>query len=304
MKINGDIALTVVIATRNRSKSLARLLDGLAGQVDAPTFEVIVGDNGSSDDTANIVEQARERLNIHYLYEANPGKGRTLNATLKIARGELIAFTDDDVQPYPDWLAQLHKASIKYQDCKIFGGRILVDTKDIPNWIRRSYNLMILLACSHDKGTTDIYYGFNEYPFGPNMAIRQNCIISLINPYPEHIGPGTILPVGDEAIFLSKFSNPDSKDRIFISAACVTHETEPENVNFIGAFKRCYLAGRAGGMLGFPVVSPNESQQITTKSLIWARLKTCRSLRELICISTRYLGYLQGSRECRRKNGL
>lgn len=300
MKTNVDIALSVVIATRNRSKSLAQLLDGLAAQVNVPTFEVIVGDNGSSDDTAKIVERARDRLKIHYLYEEHPGKGRTLNATLKLARGDLVVFTDDDVQPDPDWLAQLYKASIKYQDCKIFGGQILADSKNVPNWIRRSFNLMILLACSHDKGTHDVHYGFNEYPFGPNMAIRRNCITSLNKPYPEYIGPGTKLPVGDESIFLSQFSPAESKDRMFIAKARVTHEIEAENVNFFGALKRCYLAGRVSGMLGFQMVSPNQSKQVSTKSLILARLKTCRSIRELICTSTRYLGYLQGRREYRK----
>lgn len=324
---NVDIALSVVIATRNRSKSLARMLDRLAEQVDAPDFEIIIGDNGSTDDTVKIVERARVHLKIRYLYEEHPGKGRTLNATLKLARGDLIVFTDDDVQPDSDWLAQLHKASIKYQDCKIFGGQILVDSKNVPNWIRRSFNLMILLACSHDKGTHDVHYGFNEYPFGPNMAIRRNCITSLNKPYPEYIGPGTELPVGDETIFLSQFSPAESKDRIFIAKARVTHEIESENVNFFGALKRCYLAGRTGGILGFSTTATGKSKNISslllisqrliacqsqgclrlptlskppevqssTLDLILARMSSCKSVRELICISARYIGFLVGS---------
>lgn len=297
------VELSLVIATRNRAAALAHLLNGLASQVDTPPFEVIIGDNGSSDDTAKVVELARDRLPIHYVREERPGKSRALNAALKLAQGELIVFTDDDVQPYPNWLACLYAASVMYPDCNIFGGRILVDLNDIPNWVFRSFNLMGLLACKHDKGKYDVRYGFNEYPFGPNMAVRRQCIDQFNNPYPEYLGPGTRLPVGDEPTFLSRFSPPDATDRMFVAAACVMHEVEAENVNFYRAFQRCYLAGRAHGMLGISHVSPDLASSVSTLSLISQRLSVCRSLRELTCISARYLGYLQGHRTYRQKEG-
>lgn len=296
-----DVEISVVIATRNRSSSLSRLINELSAQVDAPPFEVIVGDNGSSDDTPKVVKNARNRLQIHYVREERPGKSRALNAALRIAQGKLIVFTDDDVVPQPDWLSQLYSASQRYPDVNIFGGQIDVNLEDVPSWIKRSFNLMGLLTSAHNFGNSDTRYNYGQYPFGPNMAIRRNCIKSLNKPYPEYIGPGTELPVGDETMFLSPFSPADSKDRIFIASACVTHDVEAENINFFGAFKRCYLAGRGGGILGFSTAATGKSKIISTSSLISQRLITCRSLRELICITIRFFGYLQGHYERRKK---
>lgn len=296
--MTNEIQISVLVATRNRAGSLARLLDGLANQRGAPPFEVIVGDNGSSDNTEVVAQRAQSRLNIKYIYDDRPGKSRALNTALKQSQGDLIVFTDDDIQPDPNWLACLHDASIAYPDCNIFGGKILTDLNKVPKWISRSYNLTVLLTCKHDIGNTDIRYGFHEYPFGPNMAVRKRCLSALNNPYPEYLGPGNNYPVGDEAAFFLLFSPPDAKDRMFVASACVVHEIEDENILFISAAKRCYLAGRTSGMLGFPIVSSHESKQTSTLSLILARLKTCRSFRELFCTSLRYLGYLQGRREC------
>ena len=296
--------ISVVLATRNRSASLASLLSGLYAQVNAPPFEVIVGDNGSSDDTPAVVETARSRLQIKYMREDRPGKSRALNAALRLAQGKLIVFTDDDVQPYPDWLACMYAASIAYPECNIFGGRIVVDLNNVPAWVSRSYNLMGLLACKHDRGNVDCRYGYNEYPFGPNMAVRRHCLTGYNNPYPEHLGPGSVFPVGDESAFFLLFSPPEATDRLFVARSCVIHEVEEENIMFFSAAKRCYLAGRANGMQGFEVYLPHESAHVSTKSLIFARLKTCRSLRELFCITVRYLGYRHGYYEFQKKRHL
>ena len=294
MEVNTGIALSVIVATRNRSRSLARLLNGLAEQTDAPLFEVIVGDNGSSDDTADVIESARKQLLIRSVYEECPGKSRALNAALKLARGKLILFTDDDVQPYPDWISKIFAASLQYPHVNIFGGRIDVNLDAVPNWIKRSHNLMRLLTCAHHHGDSDTLYSYGQYPFGPNMAIRRNCIVSSNHAYPEHLGPGSNIPVGDESVFLLQFSPLNAMDRMFVPAACVKHEIEAENVNFFGALKRCYMAGQVSGMLGMSNATPAVDAPASTLTLILQRLSACRSLRELTCISARYLGYLKG----------
>jgi glycosyltransferase involved in cell wall biosynthesis len=299
--MKNDLFISIIIATRNRAKFLSRLLNGLVMQADSPGFEVIIGDNGSSDNTTEVVERAKMNLNIHYVCEKRPGKGRTINAALKHAHGDLIVFTDDDVEPNNKWIVKIHSAAKNYPDYNVFGGRILVDMKSVPSWVARSFNLMGLLTSCHDKGKRNVHYGYSEYPFGPNMAVRRSCIDKLNKPYPEHLGPGTKLPVGDEATFLSQFSPPEATDRLFVASACVMHAVEAENVFFINAIKRCFLAGLVHGMLGIFNVSHDNNRPASTISLITQRLSVCRSLREIACISSRYFGYLQGSRIHRRK---
>ena len=293
-----DIAITVVVATRNREALLARLLDGLAKQFNAPPFEVIVGDNGSSDNTSGVVEKARDRLQIHYVLEKRPGKGRVINAALRFARGGLVVFTDDDTVPQHDWLFQLYAASQKYPDVDIFGGKIEVDLRCVPVWIQRSFNLMGLLTSAHNLGDIDTIYPYGQYPFGPNMAIRRHLLAGRKSPYPVNLGPGTDYPVGDETAFLMQFSPLDSQDRLFIPTAKVFHEVEEENLTLFGAIKRCYLSGKVHGRVFPPGASEKQQNRISTFSLILARIGTCRSFRELLCISVRYIGFL-----LRRFNG-
>ena len=290
-----DVEISVVIATLNRSSSLTRLINELSAQVDAPPFEVIVGDNGSSDDTRRVVENARDRLQVHYVQEERPGKSRALNAALRFARGELIIFTDDDVIPQPDWLSQLYSAAQRYPDMNIFGGQIDVNLEEVPSWIKRSFNLMGLLTSAHNHGESDTRYKYGQYPFGPNMAIRRHLLTGHEAPYPVHLGPGTDCPVGDESVFFMKFSPPAARDRIFVPSARVFHEVENENIKFHSAIRRCYIAGRGQGCLRLPALSESPEVHSSTFGLILARTSSCKSVRELICISARYIGFLVGS---------
>src|SRR5580693_4830371 len=103
--------VSVVIATRNRSALLAQTLDALARQRWPPDrFEIVVADNGSTDDTRLVVEQAAARagaLAVRYLFVAQTGKSHAVNAALLLTRGDLVAFTDDDVQPESEWIGGL-----------------------------------------------------------------------------------------------------------------------------------------------------------------------------------------------------
>jgi glucosyl-dolichyl phosphate glucuronosyltransferase len=272
------------------------LLNSLSSQINAPPFEVIISDNGSNDDLSSVIERARNRLRINYLRRESPGKSRALNAALRLAKGDLIVFTDDDVLPQSEWLAQLNAAANRHPDGNIFGGLIEVNLEKVPLWIKRSHNLMGLLTSAHNHGDTDTIYSYGQYPFGPNMAIRRNLLADLSTPYPENLGPGTKYPVGDESVFFMKFSEPGARDRVFVPAAKVYHEIEPENVAFTSAFRRCLLAGYGQKFIGWPVLSGPTNKNTSTFGLTLARLNTCKSFRELACITARYIGYIIGTK--------
>ena len=285
------VRLSVIVATRNRASSLSHLLDALSSQVNAPSFEIIVSDNGSSDRTQDVVKNARDRLQIHYVCEERPGKSCAINAALKKAQGELIIFTDDDGRPYPDWLARLFDASIRHPDANIFGGLIEVNLEKVPRWIKRSYNLMTLLTSAHNY-QKEMFYPYGQYPCGPNMSIRSQLIADFETPYPELLGPGTDCPVGDESAFFIKFSPPAARDRVFIPSAKVFHEVELENLTFLNALRRCFLSGLAHGQIQLPTLSLSPNTDTSILKLILARIRSCKSVRELICISVRYTGYI------------
>ncbi|MBC5828717.1 MAG: glycosyltransferase family 2 protein [Candidatus Eremiobacteraeota bacterium] len=103
---------SVVIATKDRAGYLERALASLNDQVGAPSFEVIVVDNGSTDATAQIVDRAREsmRCDVQYRFEAAPNRAAARNRGVELAQGHLIVFVDDDVWLPPGFLEAHERA--------------------------------------------------------------------------------------------------------------------------------------------------------------------------------------------------
>lgn len=98
-------AITVVIPTYNRAALLARALDSALAQ-DVPGLECLVLDDGSTDDTAEVVAR-RQDPRVVYHRQPNSGKpSLARNAALTLARGEIVAFLDSDDRWLPGRLAQ------------------------------------------------------------------------------------------------------------------------------------------------------------------------------------------------------
>ncbi|HEX2275250.1 MAG TPA: glycosyltransferase [Acidimicrobiales bacterium] len=117
-------AVTVVVPTYNRAASLARLLDALA-DCDAPVGgrEVIVVDDGSTDATTDVVR--RSQVGARYVRQANRGPAAARNAGWRLARSDVVAFTDDDTVPDRRWLVDLVGELHDRPDRAAVGGTIL-----------------------------------------------------------------------------------------------------------------------------------------------------------------------------------
>ncbi len=103
---------SVVVPTFRRATQLARCIDALAAQR-SPSFEIIVVDDGSADGTTqSVLRDARHvAAGLRALTHAeNRGPAAARNTGLAAARGEIVAFTDDDCEPEPSWLAELVRA--------------------------------------------------------------------------------------------------------------------------------------------------------------------------------------------------
>jgi glycosyltransferase involved in cell wall biosynthesis len=99
--------ISVVIPTFCRANLLRRLITALERQtLERDRFEVVVVDNASTDDTPAVLRElmARSPLEIRSLVEPTRGPAATRNAGWRAARGDLIAFVDDDCVPEPEWL--------------------------------------------------------------------------------------------------------------------------------------------------------------------------------------------------------
>jgi glycosyltransferase involved in cell wall biosynthesis len=98
--------IEVVIATHNHAPSLQATLENLRQQ-SCDTWRVFVVDNGSTDNTADVIKQMSISLPLRGIHEPIASKARALNVALETTVAEIVACTDDDVEPHREWLAAI-----------------------------------------------------------------------------------------------------------------------------------------------------------------------------------------------------
>jgi glycosyltransferase involved in cell wall biosynthesis len=124
--------VSVVVPVRDSAQVLADCLDSLAAQQQAPPFEVVVVDNGSSDGTG---ELARAHAVVDRVV-AEPVRGSyaARNAGIAVALGSVLAFTDADCRPHPGWLRHGVAA---LADADLVGGKVVAAVSAHPTtWER------------------------------------------------------------------------------------------------------------------------------------------------------------------------
>ena len=107
--------ISVVVNTTDRAKPLQTLLRALEHQ-SYPYFEVVVVVGPTKDNTLEVLEPYQDRIHIYHCDEANLSKSR--NIGLLAARGDIVAYIDDDAVPSYHWVAQLNRL---FQDEKLAG---------------------------------------------------------------------------------------------------------------------------------------------------------------------------------------
>lgn len=114
---------SVIIPTYERPAPLAACLGALS-RLDYPRarFEVVVVDDGSANSPGAILDQFRGALNLKLCEQKNGGPANARNAGARCARGEFLAFTDDDCEPDAGWLRALAQHLVNEPD-RIVGGR-------------------------------------------------------------------------------------------------------------------------------------------------------------------------------------
>ena len=97
---------SIVIPARDAAATLRATLDALAAQRDAPAYELIVVDDGSTDATRAIAEAAPAPVRL-LTTSGGEGPGAARNVGAAAAQAPLLVFTDADCEPEPDWLARI-----------------------------------------------------------------------------------------------------------------------------------------------------------------------------------------------------
>lgn len=242
------IDVTVLIATFNRGRVLARTLTRLR-ELDTTglTWQLIIVDNGSTDDTAHVLASAARTLPLLALHHAERGKNRALNAGFTHARGALIVFTDDDVLPDVRWLAELRRAAADWPGHHVFAGQIVPTFPDgTPGWLRdHPFGMGAFARFQPDKPEGPI----EALPFGGNFAVRAASVGGV--GFNELIGPvaGTDYVAGSETEYLLRLKRAGHTP-VYVPTARVEHVIEPEQTTHEWLMTRCFRIGRGMTRLG------------------------------------------------------
>ena len=221
--------LSVIIPTRNRAKVLEKALKSLTKQtLEQKHFEVIVIDNGSTDDTKEVVESFLGKIkSLIYIYDDNPGLHVGRHRGLLASRCDILVYGDDDIEATPKWLeGVLDGFEDKY--VVLVGGKNLpkFETKP-PIWISDMWeeggNEKVLSALSildFGDNTKEI----NPFcVFGCNFSIRKNILLEAGGFHPDGMPQEIIKYRGDGESHVSKYILDQGYKTIYNPKASVYH---------------------------------------------------------------------------------
>jgi glucosyl-dolichyl phosphate glucuronosyltransferase len=169
------MTVTVIVCTLDRCEDLGKTLRGLAASIlpDMVEWEVLVVDNNSRDRTRDVVESVSRQYpgRFRYLFEAERGKSYALNSAIAAAKGDVLAFVDDDVRVESTWLWNLTQA-LRSPEWAGAGGRVVLEWNCAPpGWLPEGGTNPLGILAAFDLGpqSGELF----EPPFGVNMAFRR-----------------------------------------------------------------------------------------------------------------------------------
>lgn len=195
--------LTVLMATYNGAQTLPRVLDAYC-KLDVPrgAWTLVIVNNGSTDETKQILHSFEKRLPLKCITEPRPGKNAALNVGLARVAGDLVVMTDDDAIPNHDWLVQFRQVADAQPSFSVFGGSIVpLWEATPPSWILPFRHTLSITDSSWEEGPI-----VASRIYGPNMAVRRELIEAGYR-FDTSLGPrGVHYQMGDEADFLQRIA--------------------------------------------------------------------------------------------------
>lgn len=239
---NGEIlSLSIVICTYNRPDLVAQVLSTLAEQ-DAPAqaYEALVIDNASPGDIAAAVRPFAGRIpGLRCIREEQVGLSHARNSGYREARGEYVAYVDDDCKLPPEWVSTALRV-IREVHPVMFGGPAgAFYMTPRPVWFRDAY------------GSVD--FGSDRGPLigrslsGMNMVIRKDALEDVGGFDPELGMTGMTMAYGEETALQDRLRERFGPDAIHIEPGLrVDHLVRPEKMSVLWIIRRRFLGGLYG----------------------------------------------------------
>lgn len=243
--------IAVIIPTRNRAGLLAAALRSLRGQTLPPDrFEVVVVDNGSTDDTSAVVEQARAFLpNLRCVHEPRPGLHHARHRGMNACEAEVLVFADDDIEALPTWLASVESAFADPEVAIVGGNNLPLFVDSPPRWLLalwernrvedgRAFPPLSLLQLERGVGEISPFY-----VWGCNFAIRRRDLLAAGGFHPDGMPREQLALRGDGETHVARQVLLSGRKSIFHPGASIYHKVTPERATVGYFWQRGYTEG-------------------------------------------------------------
>ena len=179
------VDFTIAIPTYNGAKRLPQVLDKLRSQTDVESisWEVIVVDNNSTDNTAELVKEYQQNwlsnVPLRYCFEAEQGAAFARKRAIRESAATLVGFLDDDNIPAPNWVAAACKFAREHPKAGAYGSQIHGDfeAEPPPNFDRIKPFLAIT-----ERGSEPLLYNPKNKLLPPSagLVVRREAWLACV----------------------------------------------------------------------------------------------------------------------------
>ena len=191
------MTVSLIVCTRNRASQLPEFLQRISLVQDPPGgWELVLVDNASTDASAAHIEKfaASVPFPVRYVRAPVPGLGRARNVGIAHSRGQILAFTDDDCYPRPDYLCALAQV---FEECRVgfVGGRVVLHDPTDARLSIKDRETAVAIA-PHRFVPAGVMHG-------ANMAVRRE-VVNMIGGFDPQLGAGTICVAGEDIEYVAR----------------------------------------------------------------------------------------------------
>lgn len=252
-----ELVISAIICTHNRAQYLGAAIDSLLAQT-LGDAEVIVVDNASTDATAEVVQARLSDPRVQYVYEATLGLSTARNTGAKAAKGDILAYLDDDAVASPEWLASLLEVYLRNDKVAIAGGKVTLlwppGVQHPPVWLSDdlasglgAYDLGDQLRYIKNPGLT---------PRGLNYSLRKTFLDS-VGGFDVNLGRVGKNLLSNEELHMTQLALKQGWHVVYVPQALAAHNVSPARLKpgwFLSrswwqGISECYreqVSGRAG----------------------------------------------------------
>jgi len=254
-----SIRISAIICTHNRASYLKKAIQSLVDQtLPKEQYEVIVVDNGSTDDTKAVVESFDHFENLRYIYEPVLGLSQARNTGWQNAQGEYVAYLDDDAVSCPEWLERIVVAfeTVDPRPGSVGGKVMPIWEAERPAWLPKELEVALTIIDWADKPIflTEDY----QHLRGCNVAYPRE-ILEKAGGFSTSLGrKGKSLLSGEEE-FLERHLKEQNFGPYYDPEICVYHHIPAERLVKQWFYRRYFWQGASYEVLQYIEASRKET---------------------------------------------